>query len=123
MRSAEAGVDLAKGTAATAKVGFPQNIPLLIAFAAQAAGIFMAIKSAVGAAKSATASVGGGGGGAAAPSRPAPPSFNIVGAAPESQLAQTIGEREDKPLKAYVVSSDVTTAQDLDRNIIEGASI
>lgn len=123
MRSAEAGVDLAKGTAATAKVGFPQNIPLLIAFAAQAAGIFMAIKSAVGAAKSATASVGGGGGGAAAPSRPAPPSFNIVGAAPESQLAQTIGEREDTPVKAYVVSNDVTTAQSLDRNIIESASI
>jgi hypothetical protein len=123
MRSAEAGVDLAKGTAATAKVGFPQNIPLLIAFAAQAAGIFMAIKSAVGAAKSATASVGGGGGGAAAPSRPAPPSFNIVGAAPESQLAQTIGEREEKPVKAYVVSNDVTTAQSLDRNIIESASI
>ena len=123
MRSAEAGVDLAKGTAATAKVGFPQNIPLLIAFAAQAAGIFMAIKSAVGAAKSATASVGGGGGGAAAPSRPAPPSFNIVGAAPESQLAQTIGDREEKPVKAYVVSNDVTTAQSLDRNIIESASI
>ena len=123
MRSAEAGVDLAKGTAATAKVGFPQNIPLLIAFAAQAAVSFMAIKSAVGAAKSATASVGGGGGGAAAPSRPTPPSFNIVGAAPESQLAQTIGEREEKPVKAYVVSNDVTTAQSLDRNIIESASI
>ena len=67
--------------------------------------------------------VGGGGGGAAAPSRPAPPSFNVVGAAPESQLAQTIGEREDKPVKAFVVSNDVTTAQSLDRNIIESASI
>jgi len=125
MRSAEAGVDLAKGTASTAKVGFPQNVPLLIAFAAQAAGIFAAIKSAVNAAKSSTASVGGGagGGGATAPSRPAPPAFNIVGAAPESQLAQTIGEREEKPVKAFVVSNDVTTAQSLDRNIIESASI
>ena len=125
MRSAEAGVDLAKGTASTAKVGFPQNVPLLIAFAAQAAGIFAAIKSAVNAAKSSTASAGGGvsGGGATAPSRPAPPAFNIVGAAPESQLAQTIGEKEQQPVKAFVVSNDVTTAQSLDRNIIESASI
>lgn len=123
MRSAEAGVDLAKGTAATAKVGFPQNIPLLIAFAAQAVGIFSAIKSAVGAAKSATAFVGGGGGGAAAPSRPAPPTFNVVGAAPENQLAEAIGDRDQEPVKAYVVSNDVTNAQSLDRNIIEGASI
>ena len=66
---------------------------------------------------------GGGGGGAAAPSQRQAPSFNVVGAAPESQLAQTIGEREDKPVKAFVVSNDVTTAQSLDRNIIESASI
>ncbi len=66
---------------------------------------------------------GGKGGGSAAPSRPAPPSFNVVGAAPESQLAQTIGEREQQPVKAFVVSNDVTTAQSLDRNIIESASI
>jgi hypothetical protein len=67
--------------------------------------------------------VGGGGGGSAAPTQRQAPSFNVVGAAPESQLAQTIGEREDKPVKAYVVSNDVTTAQSLDRNIIESASI
>jgi hypothetical protein len=66
---------------------------------------------------------GGGGTTPSAPPRPAPPSFNIVGAAPESQLAQTIGEKEDKPVKAFVVSNDVTTAQSLDRNIIESASI
>ena len=59
----------------------------------------------------------------ATPSAPTPPSFNVVGAAPENQLAQTIGEREDKPMKAYVVSNEVTNAQALDRNIIEGASI
>jgi hypothetical protein len=120
MRSAEAGVDLAKGSAATAKVGFPQNVPLLISFAAQAAGILAAIKAAVDATKKATPRVGGG---VSTSARPTPPVFNIVGAAPESQLAQTIGEREQQPLKAYVVSADVTTAQDLDRNIIEGASI
>jgi len=44
-------VAVAEGTAKTAKVGFPQNIPLLIAFAAQAVGIISAIKGAAGATK------------------------------------------------------------------------
>ena len=65
----------------------------------------------------------GGKGSKGAPAASAPPAFNVVGAAPESQLAQTIGEKEDKPVKAFVVSNDVTTAQSLDRNIIESASI
>jgi len=63
------------------------------------------------------------GGGGSTPSVPQAPSFNVVGAAPENQLAQAIGEKEDKPIKAFVVSNDVTNAQALDRNIIEGASI
>lgn len=42
---------VAEGAAQTAKVGFPQNIPLLIAFAAQAAGIISAVKSAVAGSK------------------------------------------------------------------------
>ena len=74
--------------------------------------------------KGPSASAGGGGGAqAGAPSEPAAPAFNVVGAAPESQLAQTIGEKEEKPLKAFVVSSDVSSAQAMDRNIIESASI
>lgn len=68
-------------------------------------------------------SAGGGGGGGSQPSVPAPPSFNVVGASETSQLSQTIGEKEDKPVKAFVVSNDVTTAQSLDRNIVEGASL
>jgi hypothetical protein len=52
-----------------------------------------------------------------------PPAFNIVGASDQSQLAQTISGKEDKPVKAYVVSNDVTTAQGLDRNIVESASL
>ncbi|WP_422105593.1 phage tail tape measure protein [Winogradskyella sp.] len=47
------------GAANTAKVGFPKNVPLLIAFAAQAAGIIGAIKNAVGAAKNINTSVPG----------------------------------------------------------------
>jgi hypothetical protein len=122
LRASEASVDVAKGAAGTAKVGFPQNIPLLAAFAIQAAGIIMSIKSAVNAAKGSASKMGGGGAGGGA-SAPAPPSFNVVGAAPENQLAQTIGDQQDKPIKAFVVSGDVSTAQSLDRNIVEGASI
>ena len=53
----------------------------------------------------------------------APPSFNIVGAGGSNQLADAIAETEKKPVKAYVASNDVTTAQSLERNIVEGASI
>jgi len=51
------------------------------------------------------------------------PAFNVVGATQESQLAQTIAESEEKPLRAYVVASDVSTAQELERSTISGASI
>ena len=49
--------------------------------------------------------------------------FNVVGATPQTQIAEAIAASEDKPVKAYVVSSDVTSAQELDRRIVEGASI
>ncbi|NKI28274.1 hypothetical protein HCG49_17100 [Arenibacter sp. 6A1] len=52
--AASAASDVAAGTAQTAKVGFPQNIPLLIGFAAQAVGIISAIKSAASASKKIT---------------------------------------------------------------------
>ena len=61
----------------------------------------------------------GGGGGAAS----IPPAFNIVGASGTNQLADAIGGQTQQPTKAYVVASDVSTAQEMDRNIIEGASI
>jgi len=51
------------------------------------------------------------------------PAFNVVGASPENQLASAIGQKESQPVKAYVVSNDVTNAQALDRNIVESASL
>ena len=54
---------------------------------------------------------------------PLPPAFNIVGASGTNQLAEAIGGQAQQPVKAYVVSNDVSTAQELDRNIVEGASI
>ena len=43
---AKATASIAAGTAETAKIGFPQNIPMLIGYAAQAAAIIMSVKSA-----------------------------------------------------------------------------
>lgn len=68
-------------------------------------------------------SVGGGRGSTAAPTSATPPAFNVVGASDTNQLAEAISGREQKPVKAFVVSSDVSNAQSLDRNIIETASI
>jgi hypothetical protein len=54
----------------------------------------------------------------------AAPSFNVVGSSQRNQLAEAVSSAlSDKPVKAYVVSSDVSTAQELDRRIVEGASI
>ena len=48
-------------------------------------------------------------------SPPAPPDFNVVGATPESQLASTISSSQQKPVRAFVVATDVSTQQELDR--------
>ena len=91
----------------SAGIGIASNI------AATAKGL-----SALGGGGSASSSsVGGSEGGSAAPA------FNVVGASATNQLAQTLGNKEQQPVKAYVVSNDVTTAQSLDRNIIQSASI
>tara|TARA_R110000737_G_scaffold154000_1_gene183207 strand:+ start:5609 stop:7654 length:2046 start_codon:yes stop_codon:yes gene_type:complete len=52
-----------------------------------------------------------------------PADFNTVGASGTNQLADAIGGQVQRPTRAYVVSTDVTSAQSLDRNIITGATI
>ena len=54
---------------------------------------------------------------------PMPPAFNIVGQSDTNQLADAIGGQMQQPLQAFVVASEITTAQELERNIIDGASI
>jgi len=124
VESAGAGVDVSKGFTATLKAGFPQNVPLLIAYAAQAAGVIASMISAVGKAKSAIPSAGGVNVSTpATPNAPSTPAFNIVGSSTSNQLADMLAGQQQQPVQAYVVSNDVTTAQELDRNIITGASI
>ena len=122
IRTAIAG---AEGAGRTAAVGFPQNIPLLIAYAAQFAGIVSAVRQATSQAGLPTASP------AFVPAQPGVspqivqtiPNVSPVGRDQASQLAEVIGSQQQRPIRAYVVSTDVSTAQQLDRNIVEGASI
>ena len=116
LKASEATVATAAGAAKTAAVGFPQNIPLLIAYAAQAAGIISAIVSAVKSSKQAANAAGASGGpnvagprgaitGGAAPAASAPQLPRDIGVAPEGIAAQ-------QTVRAYVVGGDVTTEQE-----------
>jgi len=70
------------------------------------------------------ASGGGGGGSTPAPATPSlPPAFNVVGASDTNQLADAIGGQSQEPTRAYVVANDVTSAQSMQRAIVDGASI
>lgn len=63
------------------------------------------------------------GGGSSATTQSRQPIFNIVGRSSESQLAEVIQGQFNKPVKAYVVSKEVTNQQQLDLNIQSSASI
>lgn len=65
-----------------------------------------------------SSSVGGGG-----QAQPQAPSFNIVGATETSQLAEAVGSQTQQPVQAYVVANDITTAQSLENNIVQGATL
>jgi hypothetical protein len=113
--AARSTVAMAEGSAQTAKIGFPQNIPMLIGYAAQAAGIFSAIRSIPNITPPSSPSIPTG--------ASTPPSFNVVGQSDTNQLAAAIGGQSQQPIQAYVVANDVTTAQSMDRNIIDDASL
>ncbi|MDG3582048.1 hypothetical protein [Galbibacter pacificus] len=55
-------------------------------------------------------------------SAPNAPSFNIVGDTGINQIAQSLNNQNNNPVKAYVVGKDVSTQQELDRNIQATAS-
>ena len=70
----------------------------------------------------------GNGGGGTTPSvstggaaQPQAPQFNIVGQSGINQVAQALGQQQ--PVQAYVVAQDVTTAQQLNNNIISAATV
>lgn len=86
-----------------------------------------AVLGAVARAKAVLSSGGSGGSGSAAsPSIPASAAPNVsFVSSNENQVASSIARTtgEQPPLRAYVVSGDVTTAQSLDRNLVNNSSL
>ena len=112
--------------------GIPVVGPVLggIAAASAIATGFRTIKEIKGTKLPTINGVGGGDvGGGSTPSVPnfqapsIPADFNVVGTTGTNQLAYAIGGQTQAPVKAYVVSGDVTTSQSLDRNIVESATL
>jgi hypothetical protein len=127
---AEASTEVAGSVAKAANTAPPPfNIPFILTAIATGASIISAVKAAVGSTKKAAAVAGGSSGGGTIPSpssvtpSAAPPAFNIVGASGTNQLADVIGGQTQAPVQAFVVASEVTNAQALERNTIEGATI
>jgi hypothetical protein len=115
------GLDIAqkaaKATGPAAAFAFP------IFYASQIGAVLSAAGRAKAVLQSGNSSSSGGGS-SSGTQAPQAPRFNVVGASPASanQIAQTIGG-EQAPVKAYVVASDVTTQQALNRNIVTSASL
>ena len=113
---------------AAAKAGYftPVGIATLIAGALSVASAVIATTKGIAQINAVQVPGGsGGGGGASAPSIEAPRIGNAatpqmaegVGANPSTQIAQTIGNAQNQPIKAYVVSQDITSQQMLDRKV------
>jgi len=114
------GLDIAQKSAAATGPGAAFAFPIF--YASQIGAVLAAAGRAKAILASSSASSSGGAS-ASAPSAPQAPSFNVVGNSGANQIAQTIGRQSQSPIKAYVVSKDVTTQQALDRNIVKSATL
>lgn len=115
--AARSQIAVAEGVAQTAKIGFPQNIPMLIGYAAQAAGIISSIKSATKSASSISIPKVDAG---SVQSTSFNPPANL---SQQSNIANINQQSQPNIVQAYVVSNDITNQQSLDRNILSQASI
>jgi hypothetical protein len=124
---ATALIDTYKGITKGVSLGFPAAIP---AVAAAAATGFATVKS-ITSTKIPTVKGGGGSGGASGGTKSAQavapqavaPSFNVVGDSGSNQITDAINTQGSKPARAYVVSKDITTQQELDRNTQGNSSL
>jgi len=95
----------------------PINAGLAIAVGLKNVKSILSVKTPNGGGGSAP-SIGGGG-----TSAPAAPSFNVVGNGGTNQIAQVMNKQGVAPVQAYVVASNVTSAQSLNRNIVSNATL
>lgn len=49
--------------------------------------------------------------------------FNVVGDAGINSVAEAVGRQTNEPVRAYVVTQDINTAQDLERSTIESSTV
>ena len=122
LKLAESTASVAAGTAKTAAIGFPQNIPMLIGYGLQAASIIMAIKQAVsgiGKAAGSGISVDTGSIKTTAP----------VSSMPSPQVEATqvntaaVNQMGNRAARAYVLNSDIQNEQQRNAYINRNASI
>jgi len=114
-------IDAGKGAAS---VGGPfAGVLGAIATGASYASSAATIISNIARAKQLLSGGGGGGGstGGGGGSMPSAPSFNLVQGTGSNQIASSINTQQ--PIEAFVVSKNVSTGQELDRNIIKSASL
>ena len=118
-------VELAQKAGVAAQTAAPMvpgigTVATIASYASSAAMIF----SNVAKAKQILSSGGNGGGGSTGGgggSMPSAPSFNLVQGTSSNQIASSINTKQ--PIEAFVVSKNVSTGQELDRNIIKSASL
>jgi hypothetical protein len=129
----KAAESIADVTGGSAKALSTLN-PLVIAgYAASAIGIIASIRNAFKSTKSAAAAAGASGGGSistpnistSSSFKSAQPSLNVIGRtdANANLVADTISQNQRTPLRAYVVSSDVSSQQSLDSKTRSTASM
>lgn len=125
LSAGEAGVGAATGFAATLQLGFPAAIPFLAAYAVAAVGIISSVMSAIKAVKGTASKYGASSGDVSAPQLPAAsaPNFNIVESSAQNNQAETLGGLNQEPIKAYVVSTEMSSQQELDRKTEEEATV
>jgi hypothetical protein len=104
--------------AVTGALAEPSIVPGERFFKAALAGATGGINIAKIAATQFQSSGGGGDTATSTPTAPRTPSFDIIQAQPQMQL----GALQQQPIKAYVVSGEVSTAQALDRNRVRNAT-
>jgi hypothetical protein len=120
------GLNIAAGVTKDASAGAVVSTPLIIKTIAT--GVVSTASIISNTAKALSALGGGSAGGATnsqsagGSAAPSAPSFNVVGGTNSNQIAESLGG-QNRPIQAFVVSSAVTSGQELDRNAQNRASI
>ncbi len=112
---AQSLINTYQGITAGVKLGYPAAIP---AVAMATITGFNAVKKIISTnpksgGGSTSTSMGGGGG-----SESSTPQFNLVGQSSTNQLTATIAGQQNRPVQTFVVGSQVTSQQALDRNAV-----